>query len=256
MSGLINIRDHSAHIAHWQTYCTKSRSSGTATSRAGLLEEAEGGTIFLDEIGELPMNLQTKFLSVLESKKFRRLGSNRPITVRARVITATNRDLEKAITENKFREDLYYRLNVVSLTLPPLCDLGEDVLTIAEHFLNIFNIEFKKNVKGFTGAARQALLGYSWPGNVRELSNCLERAMIFIEKDRIDASDLIIAGPGLSSEKEEWNVPPGGIVLEEVERRLITSALSRADGNKSKAARLLGLTRDTLRYRMEKYKLT
>jgi transcriptional regulator with PAS, ATPase and Fis domain len=226
--------------------------------RRGLFEEAAGGTIFLDEIGDLPLNMQTKLLSVLESKRFRRLGSNKPIEVKARIISATNHDLQKEVSRKMFREDLFYRLNVISVALPPLRELKEDILTIATHQLKVFNIEFKKQVKGFSKNARQVLLDYSWPGNVRELSNCLERTMIFIEKDWIEASDLVIFEP-LSSRPQptipQWTLPNDGIVLEDLERHLIVSALQQADNNKSKAARLLGLTRDTLRYRLEKYKL-
>jgi transcriptional regulator with PAS, ATPase and Fis domain len=225
-------------------------------SRPGLLEEAERGTILLDEIGELPLNLQAKLLSVLETKKFRRLGSNKPIEVKIRTMAATNKDLQDEVSRGRFREDLYHRLNVVSLLLPPLRDLGDDILLIAAHFLKIFNVEFKRKVKGFTQAAEKALLGYTWPGNVRELSNCLERAMIFIEKDWIDEADLVIGATQQSAHGQEWTVPPSGIVLEEVERQLIISALRRTSGNKSKAARLLGLSRDTLRYRLEKYQLS
>jgi transcriptional regulator with PAS, ATPase and Fis domain len=225
-------------------------------SRPGLLEQAQGGTILLDEIGELPLNLQAKLLSVLETKQFRRLGSNKPTEVKVRAMAATNRDLHTEVVEGRFREDLYHRLNVVSLTLPPLRDLADDIILIAAHFLKVFILEFKKKVKGFTPAAEKALLSYTWPGNVRELSNCLERAMIFIEKDWIDEADLVIGAPEQISYGQEWAVPASGIDLEEVERQFIISALKRTGGNKSKAARLLGLSRDTLRYRLEKYQLS
>jgi transcriptional regulator with PAS, ATPase and Fis domain len=227
-------------------------------SRRGLFEEAQSGTIFLDEIGELPQNLQAKLLSVLETKKFRRLGSNTPIEIDARIISATNRDLPKEVEKNNFREDLYYRLNVVSIKLPPLRELGDDIILLAEHLLKVFNVEFKKQVKGFSEDARRVLLNYSWPGNVRELSNCIERTMIFIEKDWIEAADLTVFAPKPSQVEqgnEPWTLPPNGIVLEDVERQLIESALKQAGNNKSEAARLLGLSRDTLRYRLEKYKL-
>jgi transcriptional regulator with PAS, ATPase and Fis domain len=227
-------------------------------SRRGLFEEAQGGTIFLDEIGELPQNLQAKLLSVLETKKFRRLGSNTTIEIDARIISATNRDLPKEVEKNNFREDLYYRLNVVSIKLPPLRELGDDIILLAEHLLKVFNVEFKKQVKGFSEDARRVMLNYSWPGNVRELSNCIERAMIFIEKDWIEAADLTVLAPKPSQVEpgsEPWTLPPNGIVLENVERQLIESALKKAGNNKSEAARLLGLSRDTLRYRLEKYKL-
>jgi len=226
--------------------------------RQGLLEEAKGGTIFLDEIGELPINMQAKLLHVLETKKFRRLGSNQTIDVRSRIISATNRDLQHEVNRKNFREDLFYRLNVVSIRLAPLREMGDDIITIATHLLKIFNIEFKKMVNGFSDDAKQAMLNYSWPGNVRELSNCLERTMIFIEKDQIDAQDLIFfqsPSPQILPANQNWTVPSNGIVLEDVERQLIMSALTLARNNKSKAARLLGLTRDTLRYRLEKYQL-
>jgi transcriptional regulator with PAS, ATPase and Fis domain len=225
------------------------------TTRPGLFEDAEGGTIFLDEIGELPHNLQAKLLSVLETKKFRRLGSNKLVEVNTRIIAATNRELKKEVVENRFREDLYYRLNVVSLVLPPLRILGEDVLIIADHFLKIYNVEFKKHVKGFTEEAKQAMITYSWPGNVRELSNALERTMIFIEKEFIDNSDLIIGEKTDSRPELDWHVPPKGVSLEEVERQLIVSALLQSGGNKSKAAKLLQLSRDTFRYRLQKFEI-
>ena len=223
--------------------------------RPGLLEEAHDGTIFLDEIGEIPLNLQAKLLSVIETKRFRRLGSNTPIEVNVRIIAATNRDLQNDVYRKKFREDLYYRLNVVSLKMPPLREMGEDILTVANHFLRIFNIEFKKEVKGFTAEARQALLNYPWPGNVRELGNCIERAMIFAETEHIETADLVILDLQALRHTRQWTVPPGGIVLNDVERQLILSALEQTGQNKAKAARLLGLTRDTLRYRLDKYGL-
>ena len=227
-------------------------------ARPGLYEEALDGTIFLDEIGEMSMNIQAKLLAVLETKKVRRLGSNKSIDVNARVIAATNKDLQKGLKQKTFREDLYYRLNVVQIHLPPLRDMGDDVLLIAEHLLKLFNTEFNKRVRYFSEEARAALTEYPWPGNVRELSNCIERAMIFIKKDIIETEDLTISHPAqpLSSQKlQQITIPPGGIVLEELERQYIVAALEKAGNNKSKAARLLGLSRDTLRYRMEKHHL-
>jgi transcriptional regulator with PAS, ATPase and Fis domain len=228
------------------------------SAKPGLLEEAHGGTLFLDEIGELPLNMQAKLLSMIESKTFRRLGSTRQRQVNVRIIAATNRDLRMEVAAKTFREDLFYRLNVVSITLPALRQLGQDILLIGERFVELLNIQFNKKVKGLSAAARQALLAHSWPGNVRELSNCIERAMIFIDNDTIDLHDLVLTTPpadGGGADRQCWTVPPSGIDLEEVERRLILSALEQADNNKSKAARLLGLTRHTLRYRMEKHGL-
>ena len=228
------------------------------SAKPGLLEAAHGGTLFLDEIGELPLNMQAKLLSTIESKTFRRLGSTLQREVDVRIIAATNRDLKTEIAAKTFREDLFYRLNVVSITLPPLRQLGEDIATIGEHFIELLNIQFKKKVKGFSPGARNVLLAHHWPGNVRELSNCIERAMIFIDGDEIDLPDLVLMTPAASAANaghQPWTVPSTGIELEEVERSLILSALEQADNNKSKAARLLGLTRHTLRYRMEKHGL-
>jgi len=222
--------------------------------RRGLIEEANGGTLFLDEIAELPLKLQAKLLSVLEAKRFRRLGSNQERNVKFRLVAATNRDLRQMVQEGTFREDLYYRLNVVTLQLPPLRELGDDILLIADHFREVFNKEFKKNVRGFTRSAQKALLRYDWPGNVRELSNCIERAMIFTESATIDEEELIFQ-PHPSSPEKAWELPEHGLNLEELEISLLRSALKKSAGNKSKAARLLGLSRDTLRYRLEKYNL-
>jgi transcriptional regulator with PAS, ATPase and Fis domain len=179
--------------------------------------------------------------------------------VDVRIVAATNRDLAVEVAEKRFREDLYYRLNVVSIDLPPLRDLGEDIITIGKHLVEMLNIQFNKSVKGFSPAARQALLSHHWPGNVRELGNCIERAMIFVRSDVIDLNDLMIISPTDASHNanpQQWSVPETGIHLDRVEKELICSALQRAKNNQSKAARLLGLTRHTLRYRMEKYDIT
>lgn len=234
--------------------------TGAAQARAGLLEEANGGTLFLDEIGELPIHVQAKLLSFLESRRFRRLGSTREQEVQLRLISATNRNLEEMIEKGQFRQDLYYRLNVVKLHLPPLRQLGEDILYIAENFLTVFNIEFKKHITGFTPEARRKLLAYSWPGNVRELRNVLERAMIFARGPLLDASDLDLFAAEAGAEQSEaipdrFSLPEEGISLEALEKHLLRQALERAGGNQSRAARLLGLSRDTFRYRLEKYKL-
>jgi len=228
------------------------------TARPGLFEEASNGSIFLDEIAEIPVNIQAKLLSVLETKQVRRLGSNKTLDVNARIIAASNKDLQKEVQQKTFRQDLFYRLNIVLIDLPPLRKMGDDIILIAEYLRKLFNVEFGKQVGRFSASAKKLLLEYTWPGNVRELSNCIERAMIFIESDTIEPESLTISNqfgsPPLDG-TQQFTLPPGGISLEDVERQLITAALKQAGNNKSKAARLIGLTRDTLRYRMEKYNL-
>lgn len=224
-------------------------------SRDGLFKAAENGTIFLNEIGELSLSLQAKLLSVLEDKFYRRLGSNKLVHVNTRIMAATNRELDREVAEKRFRADLYYRLNVVSIHMPPLRKMGDDVLVIAEHLIKVHNGELKKHVQGLTAAARKKLCDYSWPGNVRELNNCIERAMIFCENKQIGAKDLVIMPAEVHTSPSEWVVPAEGLNLREVERKLIASAMDRCGDNKARAARLLGLTRDTLRYRLEKYQM-
>lgn len=230
----------------------------TGTKR-GLLEEADNGTLFLDEIGELPLKLQAKLLSFLETKRFRRLGSNSEISVQLRLITASNRSLPDMVKENEFREDLFYRLNVVKIELPSLRHLGKDVLTIAQNFINVFNRDFNKSVSDFTPEASAKLLSYSWPGNIRELRNAIERAMIFTESDKIDSDVLQLGTLTLSDGREQsptsFNIPPEGISFVDLEKNILQQALDLSNGNQSRAAQLLQLSRDTFRYRLEKYDL-
>jgi len=224
-------------------------------SKKGLLEEADGGTLFLDEIGELPLALQAKFLTFLETKTFRRLGSTKMQQVNIRVIAASNRDLKQAIEKKEFRQDLYYRLNVVNLQLPRLCEMGDDVLEVAHHFIRIYALDFHKPVDGLTEKAEKKLLSYVWPGNVRELRNVIERAVIFAEKKKIDAADLILTEEFPAESEPEIALGTDGISLADVEKKLLSDALKKASGNQSKAARLLGLSLDTFRYRVKKYQI-
>ncbi len=228
------------------------------TSKKGLFELADGGTVFLDEIGDISGNLQVKLLRVLEDRKFKRVGGVADISVDVRVIAATNVELELATREGRFRKDLYYRLNVIPLHLPPLRERPEDIPLLVKHFIEHYNREFKKNTLGASRAAMQALSEYSWPGNVRELRNLIERVMILENKEVIDVGDIPREILGIQKQadiEQNFALPPGGVVLEEVERSLIEQALKRAGGNQSRAARLLGLTRDTLRYRLKKFGL-
>ncbi|MBD3386536.1 AAA domain-containing protein [candidate division KSB1 bacterium] len=228
-------------------------------SKRGLIEEADEGTIFLDEISEMPFSLQAKLLSVIETKSFRRLGSTQLHHVKLRIIAATNRDLKKAVENKEFRQDLYFRINVVMLELPPLRDLDDDILEIADLFLQSFVYDFGKKIKGFSKEAKEKLMAYNWPGNVRELRNVIERAVIFTENDFIQPENIILSEfqTPTSSQKEHdaLDLPANGLSLYEMEKRMITQALERSNYNQTKAANLLGISLDTLRYRIKKYKL-
>jgi DNA-binding NtrC family response regulator len=226
--------------------------------KRGLFEQADQGTVFLDEIGETTPILQAKLLRFLEEKAFRRLGGAADIQVDVRVIAATNRTLEDLVREGRFRDDLYYRLNVLRLEMPPLRDRGEDVLLLARQFVRAFSVEFRRPVRRLSPAAEQALLAYVWPGNVRELRNLVERAVLLAETDTLEPSDfesMHVLRPAEAPAADSIELPPGGLVLDDVERRLVTLALERTKGNQTRAAALLGLHRDQIRYRMEKYGL-
>jgi PAS domain S-box-containing protein len=245
--------------------------------KAGILEVASSGTIFLDEIGEMPVALQAKLLRVIEEQTFRRLGGVRDIQVDVRVVAATNRKLTDAIQEGKFRLDLYYRLNVIQVCLPPLREHRDDIIPLAEHFVRLYNIKFKRDIKGLSQSAAALLLAGDWPGNVRELRNVIERGMVLEEADWIQASSLQIARAGKSpllapDEAPRGSAPlglpslprspqlpaqeaPFEVSLEETEKNLVKKALDKAAGNQTRAAILLGVTRDTLRYKMKKFNM-
>ena len=227
--------------------------------KKGLLEEADGGTLFLDEIGEMSLPLQAKLLSFLETRKFRSLGSTVEKEVKIRLIAATNQDLGNMVREKRFREDLFYRLNVVRIQLPPLRDLGDDILIIAQNFILTLSAEFKKQVSGLDKKAANKLLNHNWPGNIRELRNAIERALIFCEGGKIEADDLHLGSlqkdEPSTSPLERFKLPKGGIPFSEIERKLLEDALEMSNGNQSRAAQLLQLSRDTFRYRLEKHDL-
>ncbi len=227
--------------------------------KAGIFEIATSGTIFLDEIGEMPIVIQAKLLRALEEQNFRRLGGVRDIQVDLRVIAATNRKLSDAIEQGKFRLDLYYRLNVIQVVLPPLRERREDILPLAENFIRHYNAKFKRNIQGVSHAAAAGLLTHHWPGNVRELRNVVERAMVLEESDWLQLSSLQIArDEGQTAPRDSTAQPadpPPDFSLEEAEKSLLRKALEKAGGNQTRAAVMLGITRDTLRYKMKKFDL-
>ena len=230
-------------------------------TKKGLLEPADQDTFFLDEIGDLNIRLQIKLVKALEEKVFRRVGGTQDINVSMRIMAATNRDVEQAVQNGAFREDLYFRLNVLSLHLPPLRERGDDVLLIADHFRRQLHDEHGCAISGFTPAAKSKLLHNAWPGNVRELKNAIERAVLLGQNGEINPAALVLgragANGGFSVEKRpdgiSVSIPENGISLEAVEKAFLEKSLQMAGGNKSKAARLLGLTRETLRYRLRKF---
>jgi two-component system response regulator AtoC len=228
------------------------------SQKRGLFETAAGGTVMLDEIGDLPPGGQAKLLRLLENKTFRRVGGVQELHSDIRVIAATNVNLEERVSDGRFRADLFFRLNVVRITVPALREHVEDVPALAAHFVARFNQELKRQVKGIAPAAMDMLKAHAWPGNVRELRNVIERAFI------LHAGAEEIRPEHLSPEMRRTPVPrrsdkfvpsisEEGLVLDDVERKLIVEAMERAAGNQSKAARLLGVSRDTLRYRLKKY---
>ncbi len=224
--------------------------------KRGLVEIADKGTVFLDEIGDMPKALQAKLLHFLETHEFRRVGGVRSIEVDVHVLTATNRDLERAVASGDFREDLFYRLNVLPIHIPPLRDRPEDVAPLAMYFMDCLSRELGQQRREIAPNALAALEQYPWPGNARELHNVLERILLLEDGDLIHLDQLPSEVRG-AAEKANGNgrfvLPASGVVLEDVERELICQALDRSNGNKTGAARLLGLSRDTMRYRLEKY---
>ena len=227
--------------------------TGAVSMKKGRFELADGGTIFLDEIGEIDSATQVKLLRVLQEREFERVGGEKPISVDVRVICATNRNLLEEVKKGNFREDLYYRLNVVHIEVPPLRERKEDIDLLAASFLETFNSEDKRKIEGFTPAAKKALLSYSWPGNIRELKNAIESAVVLARGKNIDKDDLPqqVRDSG-SGARISFDLP---ITLDEAERRLILETISYAKGNKTKAAELLGIGRKTISRRMQDLKI-
>jgi two-component system, NtrC family, response regulator AtoC len=221
--------------------------------KRGLFETADGGTVFLDEIGEMTAGLQAKLLRFLEEKAFKRVGGLADVRVDVRVIAATNRNLEQEVTAGKFREDLFYRLQVMPIMLPPLRERRGDVPLLAVFYIDRFNREFRKRVRGLTPAATKTLEQYQWPGNVRELRNAIERAMLLIDREWLEPDDFTTLTRTVTP--TQFKLPAEGVNLEEVERQLLLQALDRAGGNQTQAAQLLGINRDQVRYRIEKFGL-
>jgi PAS domain S-box-containing protein len=231
------------------------------SQKRGIFELADRGTLFLDEIGEIPLMLQAKLLRVLEDQTFRRLGGLKDIVLDLRVIAATNKNLREAVKEGAFRQDLYFRLNVIQIIIPPLRERTEDIPAMARFFIEHYNRKFKRNIEGVSEGAMHLLMHHDWPGNVRELRNAVERAMILEESALITAASLPIAitrpegGPAPLAVPVSHEMPSDGLSLEDNERHLLAKALEKTDGNQTQAARLLRITRDTLRYKMKKFNL-
>ena len=236
--------------------------TGADRRREGRVEASTGGTLFLDEIGDMPLQLQSKILRLLQEKEFQRVGGREPIKADVRFLCATNRDLAKAVKEGKFREDLFYRIHVFPITLPPLRERGADVILLAKAFLKKYSREMGKQITQIARETQTLLTQYRWPGNIRELENVIERAIILCEGDTLTADSLPTEirndkppGPERADGSRKFVLPNEGISLEELERDLVVQALERTRFNQTRAARLLGLTRATLRYRIEKFKI-
>jgi len=230
--------------------------TGAHAQKKGQFELADKGTLFLDEIGDLNISMQAKLLRALQEKEVLRVGAARPIRVDVRVIAATNRDLEAMVKDGRFREDLYYRLNIIPIQIPPLRNRRDDMPDLMNYFISKHSASAHRQIRGLTPAARKLLMNYSWPGNVRQLESALERAILLCEGNEIDVEDLPVeirqeGSPGSAL----FKLPPEGISFEDVERSLITQAMEQTGWNITRAAKLLGLSFRTLQYRLEKFNL-
>jgi two-component system response regulator AtoC len=235
----------------------KGASTDAKSQKRGLFEMTDGGTIFLDEIGDMELGMQAKLLRILEERTVRRVGGNKEIPVDVRIVSATNQELLRKIEERTFRNDLYYRLQVIPIYLPPLRERRDDIMMLVEFFIKYYNKEFGKNVKGVSKMARKFLEEYEWPGNVRELRNIIERAIILESEETLMLEHLpreLVSKTGdIASGFMNLRIPPEGIDIEDVERELIRQSLEIAEGNQSKAAQKLNLGIDAFRYRMKKF---
>ena len=229
--------------------------TGADRQKRGLFETADGGTVFLDEIGEMVPGLQAKLLRFLEEKTFKRVGGSVDIKVDVRVIAATNRNLQEEVKHGRFREDLFYRLNVLPIALPPLRERADDIPRLVAFYIDVYNHEFKKKIRGITPDAMEQITRHPWPGNIRELRNAIERGMLLSDGPMLEASDFSAGGAVAVRLGETVELPAGGIDLEQLERSLVVQALERTGWNQTKAATLLGLNRDQIRYRVEKFQL-
>ena len=224
--------------------------TGAVAAKPGKFEQADTGTAFLDEIGDVPGSIQVKLLRVLQERELERLGSNKTKQIAVRILAATNRDLRAALEEGTFREDLYYRLNVVPINIPPLRERKEDIPFLAEHFVKKLSRDLGAKAESISEGAIQKLVEYPWPGNVRQLENVIERSLVLASGSRLEAADIRLDTGQRAREPVAESFLPDGVSLEQHEQAIIREALRRAAGNKSQAARLLGLTRNALRYRL------
>jgi DNA-binding NtrC family response regulator len=228
--------------------------TGANQQRQGKFEMAEGGTIFLDEIGDISPKLQVDLLRVLQERRFYRVGGSEEVTVDVRVIAATHVNLQQAVAEGKFRDDLYYRLNVIEIRVPPLRERREDIPLLAQHFLERISHELGKEVGGISEGGLKVLLDHNWPGNVRELENAIERAMVTCRGAELTEDDFGFVVQNGQAGKEGW-APPAGMTIEEMEKLLITATLQRTSGNIKEAAGVLGIDRSTLYEKIKRYEI-
>lgn len=223
--------------------------TGANSDKKGLIEIADGGTLFLDEVGEIPLSLQVKLLRFLQEREVMRLGGSQPVKVDVRIVAATNRNLGEDVKEGRFRDDLYYRLNVIEIPIPPLRERKKDITLLAQHFLKKFSKNMDKKISGFTPEALEKLLEYRWPGNVRELENAVERAMVLASRNIISEEDIVLSPADTESAIE------AGMNLEDISRTLLIKTLRAFDGNKTKAAESMGVSLRWVHYKMKEWEI-